>query len=186
MKAAVLREVNQPLVIEDLSTGDPGPREVLIRTAAAGVCHSDLHFQNGAYPYPLPAVLGHESAGVVEAVGSDVHYVKPGDHVITCLSAFCGHCEYCLTGRMVLCSEPELSREIGEPPPPRIRRRHGKPVPEPVVVSRRRCSSTNTRSPRIRDDMPLDRAALIGCGVTTGRRRGDPHPRPSNPVLRWP
>ena len=76
MKAAVLREVNQPLVIEDVATGDPGPREVLLRTAAAGVCHSDLHFQNGSYPYPLPAVLGHESAGVVEAVGSDVHYVK--------------------------------------------------------------------------------------------------------------
>ena len=67
MKAAVLREVNQPLVVEDLRTGDPGPREVLIRTAAAGVCHSDLHFQNGSYPYPLPSVLGHESAGVVEA-----------------------------------------------------------------------------------------------------------------------
>ena len=96
MKAAVLREVNKPLEIEDIQHGDPAPREVLVRTVAAGVCHSDLHFQNGSYPYPLPAVLGHESAGVVEAVGSDVTYVKPGDHVITCLSAFCGHCEHCL------------------------------------------------------------------------------------------
>jgi S-(hydroxymethyl)glutathione dehydrogenase/alcohol dehydrogenase len=115
MKAAVLREVNKPLEIEDIQHGDPGPREVLVRTVAAGVCHSDLHFQNGSYPYPLPAVLGHESAGVVEAVGADVTYVKPGDHVITCLSAFCGHCEYCLTGHMSLCQEPELQRPPDKP-----------------------------------------------------------------------
>src|SRR5690606_7056395 len=115
MKAAVLREINKPLEIENIQHGDPGPREVLIRTAAAGVCHSDLHFQNGSYPYPLPAVLGHESAGIVEAVGSDVTYVKPGDHVITCLSAFCGHCEYCLTGHMSLCQEPELQRAPDQP-----------------------------------------------------------------------
>ena len=69
MKAAVLREINKPLEIEDVQYGNPAPREVLIRTVAAGVCHSDLHFQNGSYPYQLPAILGHESAGVVEAVG---------------------------------------------------------------------------------------------------------------------
>ena len=85
-----------------------------MRTVAAGICHSDLHFQNGSYPYPLPAILGHESAGVVEEVGSSVNYVKKGDHVITCLSAFCGHCEYCLTGHMSLCQEPELLRKEGE------------------------------------------------------------------------
>ena len=61
-------------------------------------------------------IVGHEGAGVVEAVGSDVHYVKPGDHVITCLSAFCGHCEHCLTGHMSLCSEPELQRAPEQPP----------------------------------------------------------------------
>ena len=88
MKAAVLHEVNQPLVIEDVSVPNPGPREVLIRTRVAGLCHSDLHFMEGLYPHPLPAVLGHESAGVVEKVGSDVTYVKPGDHVVTCLSVF--------------------------------------------------------------------------------------------------
>src|SRR2546429_9070209 len=77
MKAAVLHEVNQPLVIEDVSVPDPGPREVLIRTRVAGLCHSDLHFMEGLYPHPLPAVLGHESAGVVEKVGSDVTYVNP-------------------------------------------------------------------------------------------------------------
>ena len=167
MKAAVLREVNQPLAIEDVSTGDPQPREVLLRTAAAGVCHSDLHFQNGSYPYPLPAVLGHESAGIVEAVGKDVHYVKPGDHVITCLSAFCGHCEYCLTGRMVLCNEPELSRGADEPP--RLAA-GGEAIAQFLNLS----SFAETMLvhehavAKIRPDMPLDRAALIGCGVTTG------------------
>ena len=167
MKAAVLREVNQPLAIEEVSTGTPGPREVLVRTAAAGVCHSDLHFQNGSYPYPLPAVLGHESAGVVEAVGADVHYVKPGDHVITCLSAFCGHCEDCLTGRMVLCNEPELSRGPSEPP----RLAAGD---EPLAQFLNLSSFAETMLvhehtvAKIRKDMPLDRAALIGCGVTTG------------------
>src|SRR6187397_348646 len=114
MKAAVLHEVNKPLVIEDVSLPKPGPREVLIRTSVAGLCHSDLHFMEGLYPHPLPAVLGHESAGVVEQVGSEVRTVKPGDHVITCLSAFCGHCEFCLTGHMSLCVSPETKRGPNE------------------------------------------------------------------------
>ncbi|MAT84743.1 MAG: alcohol dehydrogenase [Gammaproteobacteria bacterium] len=167
MKAAVLREINKPLEIEDIAHGDPGPREVLIRTVAAGVCHSDLHFQNGSYPYPLPAVLGHESAGIVEAVGSDVTYVKPGDHVITCLSAFCGHCEYCLTGHMSLCQEPELQRPMEGPQ----RLSKGDETmwqflnlssfAEYMLVHEHAIA-------KIREDMPMDRAALIGCGVTTG------------------
>ena len=86
MKAAVLHEVNQPLAIEEVQHAKPKRREVLIRTAFAGLCHSDLHFMEGLYPMPLPVVLGHEAAGVIEAVGADVTYVKPGDHVITCLS----------------------------------------------------------------------------------------------------
>src|SRR5215218_10614147 len=116
MKAAVLREVRTPLQIEDVQIGKPGPHEVLIRTVAAGVCHSDLHFVEGSYPHPLPAVLGHESAGVVEQVGSEVRTVKPGDHVVTCLSAFCGHCEYCVTGRMSLCPGGDTRRARGAPP----------------------------------------------------------------------
>ena len=79
MKAAVLRQVRTPLQIEDVQINKPGPHEVLIRTAAAGLCHSDLHFIEGSYPHPLPAVLGHESAGVVEAVGSEVRTVKVGN-----------------------------------------------------------------------------------------------------------
>ncbi len=116
MKAAVLRGVKQPLTIEDIQIGKPGPREVLVRTVAAGVCHSDLHFQTGAYLYPLPAVLGHESAGVVEQVGSEVRYVAPGDHVITCLSVFCGVCEFCLSGRPALCAKEGLRRAPTEAP----------------------------------------------------------------------
>lgn len=167
MKAAVLREINKPLEIEDIQHGDPGPREVLVRTLAAGICHSDLHFQNGSYPYPLPAVLGHESAGVVEAVGSDVTYVKPGDHVITCLSAFCGHCEYCLTGHMSLCEEPELRRAKDQPQ----RLTKGKEniwqflnlssFAEMMLVHEHTIA-------KVSDDMPMAQAALIGCGVTTG------------------
>ena len=167
MKAAVLREINKPLTIEDVQISKPGPREVLVRTAAAGVCHSDLHFQNGSYPYPLPAVLGHESAGVVEAVGSDVHYVKPGDHVITCLSAFCGHCEFCITGHMSLCQEPELRREDSDAP----RISHGgQTVHQFLNLSSfaEQMLIHEHALVKIRPDMPLDRAALIGCGVTTG------------------
>ena len=113
MKAAVLMEVNKPLVIEDISVPKPGPREVLIRTAVAGLCHSDLHFIEGLYPHPLPAVLGHESAGIVEQVGSDVTYVKPGDHVVTCLSVFCGTCDNCTTGRPVLCTDTTVKMPPG-------------------------------------------------------------------------
>lgn len=167
MKAAVFREVNQPMEVEDIDISKPGPREVLIRTAAAGVCHSDLHFFNGTYPGITPMVLGHESAGVVEQVGSDVHYVKPGDHVITCLSVFCGHCEHCLTGHMSLCQEPETRR--GEDEEPRLSQSGGVlqqfanlgSFAEHMLVHEHAVA-------KIREDMPLDRAALIGCGVTTG------------------
>ena len=167
MKAAVLREINKPLEIEDIQYGNPGPREVLIRTVAAGVCHSDLHFQNGSYPYPLPAVLGHESAGVVEAVGSAVSYVKPGDHVITCLSAFCGHCESCLTGHMSLCQEPELQRAPDQPS--RLARGDENIAQFLNLSSFAEYMLVHEHTiVKIREDMPLDRAALIGCGVTTG------------------
>lgn len=168
MKAAVLRQTKTPLVIEDVQISKPGPHEVLIRTMAAGVCHSDLHFVEGSYPYPLPAVLGHESAGIVEQVGSEVRTVKPGDHVITCLSAFCGHCEFCLGGRMSLCVSPETKRGKGEP----LRLTEGldKPInqflnlssfAEQMLIHEHACT-------KIRDDMPFDVAALIGCSVTTG------------------
>jgi S-(hydroxymethyl)glutathione dehydrogenase/alcohol dehydrogenase len=170
MKAAVLREVGKPLQIETVAIGKPGPREVLIRTKAAGVCHSDLHFIEGSYPHPLPAVLGHESAGVVEAVGDEVRTVKVGDHVITCLSVYCGHCEVCLTGHMSLCSSSETRRPKGAQP--RLYKEDGddsrmaqflnlSSFAEMMLVHEHACVA-------IRKDMPFDRAALIGCSVTTG------------------
>ncbi len=167
MKAAVLREVGKPLQIENVQINKPGPHEVLIRTAAAGLCHSDLHFMEGSYPTVLPAVLGHESAGVVEAVGSEVRTVKPGDHVITCLSAFCGHCEHCLTGHLSLCVSPETKR--GQEDEPRLSAANGpmqqylnlSSFAEQMLIHEHACVA-------IRKDMPLDRAALIGCSVMTG------------------
>src|SRR6185295_5935341 len=167
MKAAVLRQVRTPLQIEDVQIGKPGPHEVLVRTAAAGVCHSDLHFIEGSYPFPLPAVLGHESAGIVEQVGSEVGTVKVGDHVITCLSAFCGHCDQCLTGRLSLCVSPETKR--GREEEPRLASSAGNmnqylnlsSFAEQMLIHEHACVA-------IRKDMPLDRAALIGCGVMTG------------------
>ena len=167
MKAAVFREPNVPMEIEEIDVALPGPREVLVRTAATGVCHSDLHFFNGTYPGRTPMVLGHESAGVVEKVGSDVQYVQPGDHIITCLSVFCGHCEDCLTGRMNLCESPETRR--GREDEPRISQ-HGLGLEqfanlgsfaELILVHEHAVV-------KIRDDMPMAQAALIGCGVVTG------------------
>ena len=103
MKAAVLHEVGKPLVIEDVQVDDPGPREVLVRTVASGVCHSDYHYMNGSYTPDLPVVLGHEAGGIVEKVGRDVTYLAPGDHVISCLSMFCGSCRNCLIGKTYIC-----------------------------------------------------------------------------------
>ena len=90
MKAAVLTQIPGELEIEDVGVDKPAANEVLVQVVASGLCHSDLHFMEGLWQTRLPAVMGHEGAGIVEAVGSDVTYVKPGDHVITCLSVFCG------------------------------------------------------------------------------------------------
>ena len=167
MKAAVLRETNRPLEIEEVQVSKPGPREVLIRTLAAGVCHSDLHFMDGSYPYMLPTILGHESAGIVEQVGSDVTYVKKGDHVITCLSAFCGHCHKCLTGHLSLCQSPEVSRKAEEES--RLIQ-NNQPIHQFLNLSSfaEMMLIHEHALGKVREDMPMDRAALIGCSTTTG------------------
>ncbi len=155
------------MTIEDIQIDKPKRREVLVRTAAAGLCHSDLHFIDGAYPTPVPVVLGHESAGIVEAVGDDVTYLKPGDHVISCLSMFCGHCEFCLSGHLSLCGDPEV-----KPAPGKAKRLHWKgnhlnqflnlsSFAEQMVVHEHALV-------KVREDMPLDLASLIGCSVITG------------------
>jgi len=131
------------------------------------VCRTDLHFQTGADPYPMPTVLGHESAGVVEEVGGEVRYVEPGDHVITCLSVFCGYCEFCLGGRPALCRKVETRRGPGQ----------GSRLSQNGEVMHQFMDLSSFAEEmlvhehavvKIRKDMPLDRAALIGCGVTTG------------------
>jgi S-(hydroxymethyl)glutathione dehydrogenase/alcohol dehydrogenase len=168
VKAAVLIEAGKPLQIEQIHIANPGPHEVLIRTAACGLCHSDLHFIEGTYPHPLPAIPGHEAAGIVEAVGSEVRTVKVGDAVVTCLSAFCGHCEYCVTGRMSLCLGGDTRRKAGEAP--RLTRPDGSMVnqmlnlsayAEMMLVHEHACVA-------IHPDMPLPQASVIGCAVTTG------------------
>jgi S-(hydroxymethyl)glutathione dehydrogenase / alcohol dehydrogenase len=168
MKAAVFREPNKPLTIEEVDIDEPREREVLVRTAAAGVCHSDLHFIDGLYKYPTPAVLGHEAAGVVDKVGSQVTYLKPGDHVIACLSVFCGYCPECMSGRPYLCSNKAATqRNAGDKP--RLAQ-GGKPMQQFVDVSAfaEKMLVHENALVKIREDLALDRAALIGCGVITG------------------
>ena len=155
------------LEVTEIEIDRPGPREVLVRTVASGLCHSDLHFMEAKYACDLPTVPGHEVAGIVEAVGEGVTYVQPGDHVIGCLSIFCGHCEFCLSGRPVLCTRQGLEREPGQPP--RLSWR-GEPLYQFLRLSafaEMLLVHENTLV-KIRDEMPLDRAALIGCAVTTG------------------
>jgi S-(hydroxymethyl)glutathione dehydrogenase / alcohol dehydrogenase len=167
MRAAVLEVAPGELVVDDVQVGDVGPREVLVRTVAAGLCHSDLHFIQGLYPYPLPAVLGHESAGVVEAVGEQVTDLAAGDHVVSCVSGFCGACRYCLSGRPFLCDKVGLNRAPGSPP--RLSRRGQALYPFFDLASFSELLLVHEHLlVKIRPDMPLDRAALIGCGVTTG------------------
>ena len=167
MRAAVFRQVNTPMEVEAVTVAKPRAREVLVRTVASGICHSDYHFYKGLYPYPAPTILGHEAAGVVEQVGEGVSYVKPGDHVITCLSAFCGHCEFCLSGHMSLCEEPELQRAEDEPP----RLSQGEqPVAQFLNLSAyaEQMLVHEHALTKVNPDMPFDKAALIGCGVITG------------------
>ena len=168
MKAAVLFETKKPLEIAEVLVSKPAAHEVLIRTQAVGVCRSDLHFVDGAYPHPLPGIPGHEAAGIVEAVGDEVRTVKPGDHVVTCLSAYCGHCEFCVTGRLYLCVSGDTKRSKSAEP--RLQLANGDPVhqmlnlsayAEMMLVHEHACVAIDR-------DMPLDRAALIGCAVTTG------------------
>ena len=167
MKAAVLRAYNTPLSIEDVTLADPGPREVIVSTKACGVCHSDLHCVEGALPVPPPTVLGHEPAGIVEAVGSDVTHVAPGDHVIGCLSAFCGNCEFCLRGEPNLCGgeatgrTPEQAPRIAQGDETIHQFAHLSAFAEQMLVH-------ENALVKIKPEMPLEQAALIGCGVTTG------------------
>jgi S-(hydroxymethyl)glutathione dehydrogenase / alcohol dehydrogenase len=168
MKAAIFHGPNQPLTIEDVEVDKPQDREVLIKTAHSGVCHSDLHFVDGFYPYPAPAILGHEAAGIVEEVGKQVTYVKPGDHVIACLSVFCGYCAQCMSGHPNRCANKSATQRAANDKP-RLSQK-GKPINQFLDISSycEKMLLHENAVVKIRDDIPLDRAALIGCGVTTG------------------
>ena len=167
MKAAILHAAHQPLTIEDVEIAKPKRREVIVRTSYAGLCHSDLHFMEGLYPTPLPVILGHESAGIVEQVGEDVTYVKPGDHVVTCLSVFCGVCSQCVTGHPNICESTEVKMLPGQ-----ARRLFwkGQPVNQFANLSSfaEQMLVHENALVKIKDDLPLDRAAIVGCGVMTG------------------
>ncbi|MEN0011816.1 MAG: alcohol dehydrogenase catalytic domain-containing protein, partial [Solirubrobacteraceae bacterium] len=99
MRAAVLTEAGRPLSIEDVTVSAPLPGEVLVNVKASGLCHSDLTVMQGKQSHPVPVIMGHEAAGVVEAVGEGVTHVAPGDHVVTFPIPFCGECRNCLLGR---------------------------------------------------------------------------------------
>jgi S-(hydroxymethyl)glutathione dehydrogenase/alcohol dehydrogenase len=167
VKAAIFHGPHQDLTIEQVDVDEPRGREVLVKTVASGVCHSDLHFVDGFYAFPAPAILGHEAAGIVEAVGPAVTEFQPGDHVIACLSVFCGHCDFCLSGMTHLCRSPEVRRAPDEPPKYTW---NGQPVAQFANLSSyaEQMLVYENALVKVRDDMPLDKAALIGCGVTTG------------------
>jgi S-(hydroxymethyl)glutathione dehydrogenase/alcohol dehydrogenase len=171
MKASILTERDAPLVVDDVVLDPPGPGEALVRIAASGVCHSDLSVIDGTIPLPLPIVLGHEGAGVVEAVGPGVSSVRPGDHVVLSWRPECGRCPWCLRGEPHLCDVASRMSLAGAMLDGTRRLRRGgtelhhmtqtSSMAEYAVVP-------ETGAIPIDPDIPLDRAALIGCAVTTG------------------
>jgi len=171
MRAAVFHEVGQALTVETIEVDAPAQREVLVDVAASGVCHSDLHFVEGLYDMTgmggLPAILGHEGAGIAAAVGDSVTQFAPGDHVISCPSVFCGNCDFCLVGQTHLCQSPATRRSPSDPAKYTL---NGEPVTQFAGLSTyaEQMLVHENALVKIRDDMPLDKAALIGCGVTTG------------------
>jgi S-(hydroxymethyl)glutathione dehydrogenase/alcohol dehydrogenase len=175
-EAALYHGPKQPLTVHQIEIDAPAPHEVLVRNAACGVCHSDLHFASGAYPISAPCILGHESAGVVEAVGAAVSGLRVGDHVVAFNISACGVCEQCMEGRFVLCASQHVTqRPAGAPPRYSWQGKDltgrimhlGRERQFPAGFANRllldqRCAV------RIAPEVPLDRAALIGCGVMTG------------------
>jgi S-(hydroxymethyl)glutathione dehydrogenase/alcohol dehydrogenase len=170
MKAAVMYEAERPLVVETIELEDPREGEVLVRLAASGVCHSDYSVIHGVVQWPTPCVLGHEGAGVVEAVGPGVTGVKAGDHCILATLANCGRCPACAVGKAIFCPTRGAGTYGTMWDGTSRMRKDGRElysfahtstfcehtvVPEEGVVP-------------IRKEMPLDKAALIGCGVITG------------------
>ncbi|MEQ9487599.1 MAG: Zn-dependent alcohol dehydrogenase [Alphaproteobacteria bacterium] len=165
MKAAVCRAFGEPLTIEDIEIADPQLNELKIKISAVAICHSDIHYAEGAWGGPLPAVYGHEAAGIVEKVGPGVKDLQQGDFVVITLIRACGHCYHCARGNRTIC-EHEFSRDgSGALSTP-----DGAPVEqsmktgafaEYVLVDRSQVA-------KIPSDIPRESASLLGCGVITG------------------
>lgn len=169
INAAVVRELHAPLKVEAVDMDKPWGHEVLVRTVATGVCHSDLHVVDGLLNINLdrPMVLGHEASGVVEAVGSDVTTVRPGDHIVACLSGFCGTCKQCLSGHPNVCTGGIVTRP--ESGPPRLSQ-NGQPFRQFNAIGSfaDHMLLHENSLVRIEPEIPMDRAALLSCGVLTG------------------
>ncbi len=167
--AAVMYDYNTPLTIETVRLREPAPgdAEVVVRMAAAGLCHSDLSVLRGALPYPPPLVLGHEGAGVVEEVGRGVTHLRPGDHVLLSWVPMCGRCHYCLGGTPHLCDTGiQLAIEGRD----KGFEKDGQEIASfsGVGAFAERTVVQATAAIKIDDDIPLSRACLLGCGVVTG------------------
>ena len=170
-RAAVLKAFGRPQTVEEIRLRDPRPGEVLVRLHAAGVCHSDVGQVDGDWPFPLPAVLGHEGAGIVDAVGSDVTEVEAGTRVVLSSAPGCGACRHCVVGRPILCQRSLAAMSdgvltTGETP---LSGEDG-PIAAYALLS---CFAEHTvvaaRSAiPLPDKVPLEVAALIGCAVITG------------------
>ena len=170
-KAAILWETNSPWSVEEIELDPPGPGEVLVKLAASGMCHSDEHLVTGDLPFDLPIIGGHEGAGVVQEVGEGVSWLAPGDHVVFGFIPSCGRCVSCSTGHQNLCDLGALIG-LGRQMADGGSRHHaqGKDLAimcvlgtfaHHTVVSEASCI-------KIDNDVPLDRACLLGCGVVTG------------------
>lgn len=161
MKAAVLYEINKPLVVDEIDMDEIGPGQVMVKTVASGVCRSDLHRMEGRTPTEVPAVIGHEAAGIVERVGEGVTYVQPGDHVVSTFVRSCGTCRYCQTGRPFLCSRGRGTAQVLRKGSQRLTGYGGSCFAEYLLVPERGVV-------KMRQDAPLDKLSILGCAVATG------------------
>ncbi|MEO7055913.1 MAG: Zn-dependent alcohol dehydrogenase [Caldimonas sp.] len=170
-RAAVLNRTGEPLTIDTVEMAPLRAGDVLVRVHASGLCHTDLEVIQGALPYPLPIVLGHEGAGIVEAVGTAVTSVKPGDHVVCSWNPYCGHCFYCDRGVTILCEPYKKHEPRGQLIDGSSRlSRDGEPVHHFFTTSTHAEYTVVTESGAIKvpKEIPFDRACIIGCGVMTG------------------
>jgi S-(hydroxymethyl)glutathione dehydrogenase/alcohol dehydrogenase len=170
-KAAILWEVGKDWSVEEIELDPPGPGEVLVKMAASGLCHSDEHLVTGDLPFELPMIGGHEGAGVIQEVGSEVSWLKPGDHVVFGFIPSCGRCASCSTGHQNLCDLGAFLAggfQISD----QTARHHAKGADLRLMCLLGTFSHHTTVNEasciKIENDVPLDRACLLGCGVVTG------------------